>query len=183
MTRRGVQWLSEAAEDPETCRKEWASDPRLPYALPAGRLFDVVVVPQRLGMEIFDQLVRRAMPFGPVMIDHGSRQMGFFLNSHWCERFARFVGRETDTPPSYRYLSEGSFVVVPGPMPLSRDRYQWLNAPIRRPEANPLRPAALAVMLVAAADLIVRADSYGQQYPTPEAAAEEAMKETAADAQ
>ncbi|MEU6174993.1 bifunctional DNA primase/polymerase [Streptantibioticus parmotrematis] len=168
MTRRGVQWLSAVADDPEVCRAHWADDPRRPYTLRTGHLFDVVAVGQRLGMEIFDQLERRGMPHGPVMVDHCSRQLGFFLPTRSRDRFARLVAREAETPPEYRYLDEGSFIVVPGPMPLAGDRYQWLHAPVRRPEASPLRTAALAVMLVAVSLLIERADRYGERYPTPQ---------------
>ncbi|MDF3293394.1 hypothetical protein [Streptomyces silvisoli] len=119
---------------------------------------------------MFDQLDRREMPLGPVVIDRGSKQLGFFLPSRSRARFARFVEREAEDPPEYRYLDEGSFIVVPGPMPLSEDRYQWLRAPVRRPEASPLRTASLAVMLVAATALIERADRYGEKYPSAEAA-------------
>lgn len=61
------------------------------------------------------------------------------------------------------------------------DRYQWLCAPVRRPEANPLRPVALAFMLVAAAELLDRVDHYGEQYPNPEAAGAEALERVTAD--
>ncbi len=151
--------------------------------LPAGRYFDVVTVDQRIGLEAFDQLVRREMPLGPVLVDHHARRVGFFLNSRWQERFSELVRRTTDAPPPYKYLSEGSLVVVPGPLPMSGDRYQWLRAPLRRPEANPLRPAALATMLVAAADLIARVDHYGEQYPTPAAVASLARKGMVSDEQ
>ncbi|GDY56653.1 hypothetical protein SVIO_072760 [Streptomyces violaceusniger] len=54
-------------------------------------------------------------------------------------------------------------IVVPGPMPLSGDRYAWLRAPMRRPEANPARLGALAAMFVAAASVVLRADRYGEE--------------------
>ncbi|MBP0455987.1 bifunctional DNA primase/polymerase [Streptomyces bomunensis] len=162
MTKRGMQWLSAVAEDPELCRKYWADDLRRPYALPVGVAFEMVVTDQRLGVEVFDQLERRNMPVGPVMADRGSRQVGFFLPLKARDRFARLVGRETDTPPAYRYLDRGSHVVVPGPIPMADDRYQWLRAPNRRPESSPLRTASLAVMLVASAVLLERADHYGE---------------------
>ncbi|GAA2325172.1 hypothetical protein Scani_67750 [Streptomyces caniferus] len=122
-----------------------------------------------MGMETFDQLVRREMPLGPVMMDRRAKQIGFLLSSKSRARFARLVSLETATPPEYRYLDAGFFVVVPGPMPMADDRHQWLRAPIRRPEASPLRTASLAVMFTAASALIERADRYGEQYPTPEA--------------
>ena len=179
MTRRGVEWLSAAADDPEMCRARWADDPRGPRMLPTGRLFDVVAIDQRIGLETFDLLVRRQMPLGPVMIDHAARRVGFFLNSRWQERFVRFLTRATDNPPPYRYLGDNSFVVVPGPMPMSGDRYQWLRAPVRRPEADPLRAVALAFMFVAAADLLARVDHYSEQYPNPEAATAEVLEAAA----
>lgn len=182
MTRRGVEWLSAAADDPVMCRAVWEDDPRTPCMLPTGRLFDVVTIEQRTGLETFDQLVRRGLPFGPVVVDHKARRVGFLLNSRSQERFVHFLARETQSPPSYRYLSLGSVVVVPGPMPLPGDRYQWLRAPVRRPEANPLRPVALATMLVAASELLARADRYGEKYPSPSALDVVAAEGPAADA-
>ncbi|MFC8709747.1 bifunctional DNA primase/polymerase [Streptomyces sp. NPDC057197] len=166
MTRRGIEWLSAAAADPELCRAHWADDPRQPYALPSGRLFDVVVIDQRIGLETFDHLERWRMPVGPAVIDHASKRTGFFLPPRSRDRFARTLTRETGATPAYRYLEHGSYVVVPGPLPLSGDRYQWLAAPRHRPEASPLRTVALAVMLVAAADTVARADRYGERYPS-----------------
>ncbi|MBQ0865130.1 bifunctional DNA primase/polymerase [Streptomyces sp. RK75] len=164
MTRRGVQWISCAADDPDECREAWLVDPRRPYAFPAGRFFDVVVVGQRVGLETFDQLQRHGMPLGPVMADRASGQVGFFVPTGAREPFGRMVRQESaDEAPEYRYLGEGSVVVVPGPMPLTGDRYIWLRAPMRRPEASPSRIAALAAMFVAASSVVARADRYGRE--------------------
>ncbi|WP_225828229.1 bifunctional DNA primase/polymerase [Streptomyces naphthomycinicus] len=170
MTRRGTEWLSAAADNPVECRQVWADDPRMPTLLPTGRFFDVVSVDQRLGMEMFDRLQRSGMPFGPTVTDRKAQRVGFFLSSQSRETFMHYLGRETTTPPPYRYLDQGSAVVVPGPIPLFDDRYQWLRAPTRRPEANPLRPVALATALVASAELLARIDRFDEQYPTPYAA-------------
>ncbi|MFI6021300.1 bifunctional DNA primase/polymerase [Streptomyces sp. NPDC051287] len=182
MTRRGVEWLSAAADDPADCRATWADDPRSPYMVPAGRLFDMVTVGQRVGMETFDQLLRRGLPFGPTVLDHGSQRVGFFLGSKSREDFAHYLEREEGTPPVYRYLSGGSVVVVPGPMPMPGDRYEWLRAPIRRPMANPLRPVALATMLVASAELLARVDRYGERYPSAAAVTRSLFEGSVADA-
>lgn len=171
MTTRGMEWLSAAADDPAACRAVWADDPRAPYVLPAGRYFDVVTVEQRLGMETFDQLLRQGLPFGPVALDHKAQRVGFFLGSRSQESFAHHLAQEEGTPPMFRYLSRGSVVVVPGPMPLSGDRYQWLRAPARRPIANPLRPVALATLLVASTELLTRVDRYSERYPSAAALA------------
>ncbi|WUW82666.1 bifunctional DNA primase/polymerase [Streptomyces sp. NBC_01453] len=166
MTTRGVEWLSAAADDPAGCRATWADDPRAPYAFAAGRFFDVVTVDQRVGMEAFDQLLRRGLPFGPVVLDQKARRVGFFLGSRSDETFSHHLAQEAGAPPPYRYLSQSSVVVVPGPMPMTGDRYQWLRAPTRRPIANPLRPVTLATMLIASAELIARVDSYSERYPS-----------------
>lgn len=182
MTRRGIEWLSAAADDPAKCREVWADDPRTPCMLATGRVFDVVTVDQRLGLETFDQLTRRGLPFGPTMVDHQSRRVGFFLVSGSRESFERHLCRETKTPPQHRYLSGDSVVVVPGPMPLSGDRYQWLRAPSRRPLSNPLRPVALATMLVASAELLERADRYGREHSAPHMAVAVDSRGAATDA-
>lgn len=182
MTRRGVEWLSAAADEPAACRATWADDPRAPYMLPTGRFFDVVTVDQRIGIEAFDQLLRRGLPFGPTVLDHKARRVGFFLGSQSREDFAHYLAQEHGTAPAYRYLSRGSAVVVPGPMPMSGDRYEWLRAPTRRPMANPLRPVALATMLVASAELLARVDRYGERYPSAAALALTTIEGASADA-
>lgn len=171
MTKRGIQWLSASADDPEECRERWAADPRSPCALAVGRYFDVVVINQRIGLETFEQLVRHNMPLGPVMLDRSARLTGFFLPSGQRTRFARMVVNETSGPLTYRYLDTGSVIVVPGPMPLSGDRYSWLRAPIKRPEATPVRVAALAAMFVATSALVERADQYEREHCKSEAEA------------
>ncbi|WP_189189410.1 bifunctional DNA primase/polymerase [Streptomyces albiflavescens] len=182
MTRRGVEWLSAAADDPMACRTTWTEDPRAAYMLPTGHFFDVVSVDQRIGIETFDQLLRRGLPFGPTVLDHKAQRVGFFLGSQSQETFVHYLTQEEATPPAYRYLSRGSVVVVPGPMPMSGDRYEWLRAPTRRPMANPLRPVALATMLVASAELLARVDRYGERYPSAAALARSAIEGAATDA-
>ncbi|WP_329141107.1 bifunctional DNA primase/polymerase [Streptomyces sp. NBC_01476] len=161
MTRRGIEWLSLASDDPAQCRMAWMDDPRQPRLLAAGQLFDVLAVDQTAGMETFDQLRRRGMPVGPVMVDRAAERMGFFLPAGSRERFVKSLSRETDTPPPYTVLDAGSFVVVPGPMALTGDRFEWVNAPIRPQYGSPLQTVALAVMFAAASQLIARARQYG----------------------
>ncbi|MEU6991920.1 bifunctional DNA primase/polymerase [Streptomyces sp. NPDC046465] len=171
MTRRGVEWLTAAADNPAECQQVWADDPRIPTLLSTGRLFDVVSVGQRLGMEMFDRFLHSAMPFGPTVVDRKAQKVGFFLGSGSRETFTCCLDRETTSLPPYRYLDQGSAVVVPGPTPLSDDRYQWLRAPMRRPEANPLRPVAMATAMVASAELLARIDRFDELYRTPCASA------------
>ncbi|WP_344631536.1 bifunctional DNA primase/polymerase [Streptomyces glaucosporus] len=173
MTRRGVQWLSAAADDPGACRAVWADDPRRPCLLSAGRLFDVVVLGQRIGLETFDQLDRRGMPLGPVAVDWRARQVGFFVPPNSRSSFTRMLEGESPSAPEYRYLDDGSAIVVPGPMPLTGDRYTWLRAPIRQPSGSSAQLAALAAMLVAASELLARADRYGEEHTHPGDAGQE----------
>ncbi|MFE2824411.1 hypothetical protein [Streptomyces sp. NPDC059271] len=99
MTTRGVEWLSAAADDSADCRATWADDPRAPYALAAGRFFDVVTVEQRLGMETFDQLLHRGLPFGPVVLDYKARRVGFLLGSRSQETLSTTSLRKMARPP------------------------------------------------------------------------------------
>ncbi|MGW0996445.1 bifunctional DNA primase/polymerase [Streptomyces sp. NPDC002523] len=166
MTWRDIAWLSEAADDPSACLTTWASDPRTPYVLPTGRVFDVVSVDERVGIEAFDQLLRRGMPFGPIVMDHRARRMGFLLASKSRQEFARQLARGEGAAPAHRYLSHGCVVVVPGPRAVLGDRYEWLRAPTRRPSAGPLLPVALATTLVASAEVLTCADRFGKN-PRP----------------
>lgn len=162
VTRSGVQWLTAAAEDREKCRETWQHDPRSPYPLPVGRHFEVLMVDQELGMETFDQLRRRHMPVGPVMVDWAGKQLAFLLSPGSQSRFLRALARETSTIPVHRYLGERSVVVVPGPLTLTGDRYEWLVPPADPLDSSPVRAVALAVMLAASAALIERAERYGE---------------------
>ncbi|MCE7081060.1 bifunctional DNA primase/polymerase [Streptomyces sp. ST2-7A] len=164
MTRRGLAWISSTAEIPEHCREIWRDDPRRPYALPAGRQFDVVTVDQRLGIETFDQLRRYGLPAGPVMADWAARRVGFFLPAGSRERFERMPVAERAGMPSYRYIGPGSVVVVPGPMPFGGDRFTWLLAPFRQPYPTPVRTAALTAMLAAASMTLERVDQWGMEH-------------------
>jgi len=163
VTRRNVEWLSQASEDPDLFRKIWRDDPRMPQLVATGSLFDVLVTNGQAGMETLDQLHRRGMPVGAVVIDHAAGLTGFFFPSGTRELLERTVARETDAPPSYRILSDGSYVVLPGPMPWPGDRFDWLNPLIRPQHPSPLQTVALGVMLTAAARLIARAEQYGQE--------------------
>jgi hypothetical protein len=162
MTRRSIEWLSRAADDPALCQMAWRDDPRAPYLLGAGRLFDVVATDHRTGTETLDQLRLHGMQVGPVMADRAAGRVGFLLPAGSQERFERSLAQQTEMPPAYRFLSLGSYVVAPGPMALTGDRFEWMNAPVRPQHGSPLQVVSLAVMFAAAALLIGLADSYGQ---------------------
>ncbi|WP_206320146.1 bifunctional DNA primase/polymerase [Streptomyces zingiberis] len=171
VTRLGVQWLAVAADDGIACQATWADNPREPYLLAVGRIFEVVVIDERAGLETFDQLRRTNLPVGPVMADWASHQVGFFLPPRSEKQFANLVhcesARHNCPPPAYKYLAYGSHIVVPGPMMLSGDRFQWLRAPGKRSKRGYLRCASLAAMFVAASSLLASADRYNESAHDP----------------
>ncbi|MFJ2953555.1 bifunctional DNA primase/polymerase [Streptomyces sp. NPDC087270] len=162
VTRAGVRWLVGAAANREECGSVWRDNPRAPYLLPTGSHFDVVVVGQELGLETFDQLRRRRMPAGPVLADWAARQIGFMLPPSSRDNFVRTLTREESEPPAYRYLAADAVVVVPGPLTLAGDRYEWLCAPSHESGPSPERAPAVAVMLAASAELIARAANFAE---------------------
>ncbi|MFI0898052.1 bifunctional DNA primase/polymerase [Streptomyces sp. NPDC020983] len=161
VTRRSIDWLCEASDDPQQFRMVWSDDPRQPQVVATGALFDVVATDQQLGIEALDQLRRRGMPVSAVLIDRAARRTGFMVPPDTQGVFERTLARETSEPLPYRYLGDGSYVVLPGPVPLPGDRFEWLNPLKRRQHCSPLQTVALAVMLAASADLIARAEQYG----------------------
>ncbi|MEV0966744.1 MULTISPECIES: hypothetical protein [unclassified Streptomyces] len=82
-----VRWLVSAAPDPEGRRRRWESDPRGLVLLPAGRHWDVLVLPGRIARPTLDVLTRLTGRPGPVLahfgaVRHGpaaAPRMGFFV--------------------------------------------------------------------------------------------------------
>jgi hypothetical protein len=173
--RRGMEWLIAAADSPQDCRKAWTADPRTPYPVPTGDTFDVISVDLRLGLEAADLLRRRRMPLPPIALDYFTRRAEFIVPTDSLRVFDRQVHMETLHAPSYRYVGERSYVLLPGPEALASDRHQWLISPPRRPVTGAKHATALALMLVAAAELLERADRFGQMFsPTAPVATETA---------
>ncbi len=57
-TRTAMAWLSSAAPEPDACRWEWERHPMGVALLPAGRIWDVLILPGTLGHPTFDVLTR-----------------------------------------------------------------------------------------------------------------------------
>ncbi|AQT74670.1 hypothetical protein [Streptomyces sp. fd1-xmd] len=104
--KTAVDWLVSAAPDPGACRRAWERDPLGVALLPAGRLWDVLVLPGELGQATLDVLGPLAGRPGPVLADFGASRLGFFVPpgtaSHWVGTGVRGVGR-------------GAWIVVPYP--------------------------------------------------------------------
>ncbi|MFE5493874.1 hypothetical protein ACFQ7Z_28520 [Streptomyces virginiae] len=104
--KTAVEWLASAAPDPDACRRAWERNPLGVALLPAGRLWDVLILPGELGQATLDVLALLTDRPGPVLADFGEARLGFFVpagtTSHWIGTGVRGAGR-------------GAWIVVPYP--------------------------------------------------------------------
>lgn len=104
--KSAVEWLVSVAADPESCRSEWERNPLGVTLLPAGRLWDVLILGGELGYPTLDVLARLIDRPGPVLADFGDSRMGFFVPpgtaARWLATGVRTAGR-------------GTWIVVPYP--------------------------------------------------------------------
>jgi hypothetical protein len=117
--RDAVEWLSAAAPDPEACRWEWERSALGIVLLPAGRLWDVLIVPGHLGRLTVDVLLRLDAEPGPVLADFGDFRVGFFVPPGTA---ARWVGT------GVRTAGPGTWLAVPHPGRNGRG-LRWLVPP------------------------------------------------------
>ncbi|MQY15971.1 hypothetical protein SRB5_61630 [Streptomyces sp. RB5] len=117
--RTAVDWLVSAASDPDACRWQWERNPLGVALLPAGRLWDVLIVPGRLGHPTLDVLGRCVDRTGPVLADFGGARLGFFVPpgtaARWVATGVRGAGR-------------GTWIVVPFPG-RATGGVRWVVAP------------------------------------------------------
>ncbi|SCF64695.1 hypothetical protein GA0115255_101297 [Streptomyces sp. Ncost-T6T-2b] len=78
-TKAAIEWLTSVAPDPGACRWEWERNPQGIALLPAGRRWDVLILPGELGYPTLDVLTRLIDRPGPVLADFGESRMGFFV--------------------------------------------------------------------------------------------------------
>ncbi|MER7464531.1 hypothetical protein [Streptomyces sp. NPDC097981] len=104
--KTAVEWLVSVAPDPDACRWEWERNPLGVVLLPAGRLWDVLILPGELGQAALDVLTCLLDRPGPVLADFGDSRLGFFVPpgtaSRWLGTGVRGAGR-------------GTWIVVPYP--------------------------------------------------------------------
>ncbi|MER5177472.1 hypothetical protein ABT009_03685 [Streptomyces sp. NPDC002896] len=119
-SKRAVEWLAAAAPDPRKCKRDWEHGESGTTLLAAGRLWDVLIVPEDLGLFTLDVLLR--LPLfdpGPVLADFDSHRIGFFLppdtSSLW-------------TGAGVRYARKGTWIVAPAPM-RTTGAIRWLEPP------------------------------------------------------
>lgn len=77
--QQGIEWLAAAAVDPRVCKREWDQGCGITL-LEAGRFWDVLSVPDRLGLLALDRLWRDPVRLpGPTLVDCAAHRVGFFL--------------------------------------------------------------------------------------------------------
>ncbi|MCC9307084.1 hypothetical protein LN042_08185 [Kitasatospora sp. RB6PN24] len=113
-----VAWLAAAAPDPEACRREWERSAPGIALLPAGRCWDVLIVPGRLG-RTSHRLLDGLPGAGPVLYDPGDDTVGFLVPIGTA---ARWIGT------GVRGAGDGSWVPVPHPRRGERGLH-WLVPP------------------------------------------------------
>ncbi|MFJ8886965.1 hypothetical protein ACIRJR_26670 [Streptomyces sp. NPDC102402] len=104
--KAAVAWLASVAPDPDACRRAWERDPHGMALLPAGKRWDVLIVPGELGYPTLDVLTRLVSRPGPVLADFGDSRMGFFVPPGTA---ARWIGT------GIRGVGAGTWIVVPRP--------------------------------------------------------------------
>ncbi|MBX7548142.1 hypothetical protein [Streptomyces sp. NPDC004232] len=119
MWTRGVEWLAAAAADPRSCKWEWDHGEGIAL-LEVGRFWDVLSVPDQLGLLALDLLWRpgAAAP-GPTLVDTAAGRVGFFLPP---DPSGGWVGA------GLRYATKGAWVAVPPPYRPARF-VEWLVPP------------------------------------------------------
>ncbi|MEV6652798.1 hypothetical protein [Streptomyces sp. NPDC051219] len=114
-----VEWLASVAPDPDACRWEWEHNPLGVALLPAGRRWDVLIMPGELGYPTLDVLTRILARPGPVLAGFGDARMGFFVPPGTA---ARWIGT------GVRGAGRGTWIVVPYPGRTSGG-VRWLILP------------------------------------------------------
>jgi hypothetical protein len=111
-------WLAAAAPDPDACRRAWQRSVRGIALLPAGRRWDALLVPGRLGLAAL-RLLDRLPGGGPVLFDPGDDTVGFLVPVGTA---ARWVGT------GIRGAGDGAWLPVPHPRRGGRG-LRWLVPP------------------------------------------------------
>ncbi|MFJ9538826.1 hypothetical protein ACIRPX_16355 [Streptomyces sp. NPDC101225] len=117
--KTAVEWLASVAPDPEACRREWERNPQGIALLPAGKAWDVIILPSGLGYPTLDVLTRILGRPGPVLADFGDARMGFLVPPGTA---ARWLGT------GIRTAGAGTWIVVPYPG-RSTSGVRWLVPP------------------------------------------------------
>ncbi|MDG9720497.1 hypothetical protein [Streptomyces sp. DH24] len=119
-TKSAVEWLVSVAPDPDACRWEWERSPHGVTLLPAGKAWDVLILPADLGCPTLDVLTRVLRRPGPVLADFGDARTGFFVPPGTADRW---LGT------GVRTAGLGTWIVVPFPGRATTGQVRWLVQP------------------------------------------------------
>ncbi|MGC9535988.1 hypothetical protein [Streptomyces sp. UG1] len=104
---RSMEWLAAASEDPGACKQEWQNGSTGIALLEAGRFWDVLIVPEELGLRVADLLEELALlESGPCLLDARRRHVGFLLPP---EPQTVWIGT------GVRLLGAGTWIAAPAP--------------------------------------------------------------------
>ncbi|MEU6090136.1 hypothetical protein ABZ865_25655 [Streptomyces sp. NPDC047085] len=151
--KTALEWLASVAPDPEACRREWERNPLGVALLPAGKAWDVLVLPGDLGHPTLDVLTRVLNQPGPVLVDFGDNRVGFFVPPGTA---ARWLGT------GVRAAGPGTWIVVPYPGRATRG-VRWMVAPDGSGTLTDLALLELAMHEAAAG--LVRGEGRGDRTP------------------
>ncbi|MEU9924090.1 hypothetical protein AB0H51_22840 [Streptomyces griseoluteus] len=117
--KTAVEWLASVAPDPDACRWQWERSPLGVALLPAGKAWDVLLLPGELGYPTLDVLTRVLDQPGPVLVDSGDNRVGFLVPPGTA---ARWLGT------GIRTAGAGTWLVVPYPGRAAQG-VRWLVLP------------------------------------------------------
>jgi hypothetical protein len=117
--RIAMEWLAAVAPDPDACRREWERNQHGIALLPAGRRWDVLILPGELARPTLDVLTRLVDRPGPVLVGFGESRMGFLVPPGTA---GRWLGT------GVRTVGDGAWIVVPYPG-RSAGGVRWLIPP------------------------------------------------------
>lgn len=126
--KTAVEWLASVAPDPEACRWEWERNPLGVALLPAGKAWDVLILPGELGYPTLDVLTRVIDQLGPVLVDFGDARMGFLVPPGTA---ARWLGT------GIRTAGLGTWIVVPYPGRSTGESAGWFRRTAPAPSPTP----------------------------------------------
>ncbi|MFF8477870.1 hypothetical protein [Streptomyces sp. NPDC015414] len=152
--KTAIEWLVAVAPDPEACRWAWERNPLGVTLLPAGRSWDVLILPGELGYPTLDVLTRVLDRPGPVLVDFGDSRVGFFVPPGTA---ARWLGT------GIRTAGSGTWIVVPYPGRATRT-VRWLVQPDG--SGTLTDPALLELAMHEAAAVLARGGRGTESDPT-----------------
>lgn len=93
-----MEWLSAAAADPRSCKRQWRGKAGTSQ-LECGRFWDVLSVPHELGVLALHVLLGIIQPPGPTLADGTLGTVSFFVvpepRGCWIGSSVQYLGKET----------------------------------------------------------------------------------------